>query len=302
MIGRSSFALGALRRGASLNVTRGMCANVPSNSDSKSALNSSSSSEMFRRKRIVKDNRDIIQKWRKINADHESKAKEMGLNFRVLSSTVLHRYPEITDLAEDWEVDMMVVQEKMEQKQRESLMGEIGGTEAMFMEEQNPTYEEILESLPFEPASRETQADIDNDRRSMNRKLNDSCFLIVKRNRGDELHPWQFPQGKIVPDKDQGVNARNAAERVIDRAVGKTKRWFVSNAPIGYISYAYPAAVQDARKEYGAKVYFYRAQFCAGSVKLETRLYTDYAWVGRDEVGEYFDEDTAEYLQSLLPN
>jgi 8-oxo-dGTP pyrophosphatase MutT (NUDIX family) len=34
-----------------------------------------------------------------------------------------------------------------------------------------------------------------NDRRSIDRNLPHSMFLLVKRNRDD--HSWQFPQGKI---------------------------------------------------------------------------------------------------------
>jgi hypothetical protein len=84
--------------------------------------------------------------------------------------------------------------------------------------------------------------------------------------------------------------------------VGKTRRWFVGNAPVGHYMYAYPETVQTKRKNFGAQVYFYRAQWISGSMKLETKLYKDYAWIARDEVGEYFDKDTAVYLSSLLPH
>lgn len=72
-----------------------------------------------------------------------------------------------------------------------------------------------------------------------------------------------------------------ASERVIDRAVGNTNRWFVSNAPSGHFCYEYPADVQAQRKNFGAKVFYYRAQLLAGTIKLETKLYTDYAWIAR---------------------
>jgi hypothetical protein len=68
---------------------------------------------------------------------------------------------------------------------------------------------------------------------------------------------------------------------VIDRAVGNTNRYFISNAPVGHFQYAYTDALQAQRKNFGAKVFFYRAQLLAGSVKLETKLYTDYAWIAR---------------------
>lgn len=38
--------------------------------------------------------------------------------------------------------------------------------------------------------------DLTNDRRSMERKLQESMYLVVKRNRTD--FGWQFPQGKLL--------------------------------------------------------------------------------------------------------
>lgn len=138
--------------------------------------------------------------------------------------------------------------------------------------------------------------DIANDRRSLERKYDSSLFLVVKRNREDKA--WQFPQGKWL----EGETLRGTAERVLERAVGRTKAWWPSNAPIGHYTYAYPQDMQQSRKAFGAKVFFYRTQFIAGQMKFETRLYTDYAWISRDEVSEYFDEDTAKYLKALLPD
>jgi hypothetical protein len=37
------------------------------------------------------------------------------------------------------------------------------------------------------------------NKRSMDRKLDHSLFLIVKRNRNE--HQWQFPQGKLQPEE-----------------------------------------------------------------------------------------------------
>lgn len=165
----------------------------------------------------------------------------------------------------------------------------------MLISEENPTIEEILETMPFQPAPRITEADLNNDRRSLDRCLDKSLYLIVKRNRDDNA--WQFPQGKW----NEGETLRQTGERVGDRAVGKVNRWYISNSPIGHFCYAYPEAIQKQRKQYGAKVFFYRNQLIAGNVKLETRLYKDYAWITRGEVGEYFDKETAKFMAELLP-
>ena len=87
---------------------------------------------------------------------------------------------------------------------------------------------------------------------------------------------------------------------MIDRAVGRTDRYFISNAPVGHYMYPYPADMKTNRKQYGAKVFYYRCQLISGAVKLETRLYKDYAWIARDELNEYFDSETAEYLNHIL--
>jgi len=249
------------------------------------------------RKRVIpKGNRPVINTLRKMNEEHEKKAADMKLGWRVVSSAVLHRYPTITQDSEQWERDMWTVQDKIEDQKRAHFMSQVAGTEAQMIPDDNPSYEEIVESLPFKPASRTTEADLKNDRRSMERKLQNSLFLVVKRNRS--THSWQFPQGKLLDTED---NLRASAERVLDRAVGKTKRFFISNAPIGHYCYAYPSEMQQQRKQYGAKIFFYRAQLIAGTVKLETRLYTDLAWISRSEVGEYFDKDTAAAVEAFLP-
>ena len=71
------------------------------------------------------------------------------------------------------------------------------------------------------------------------------------------------------------------AERVIDRATGGVKRWFISNAPAGHYMYSYPSDITEQRKQYGAKIFFTRCQYLGGPIKLETRLYKDYAWISR---------------------
>ena len=68
---------------------------------------------------------------------------------------------------------------------------------------------------------------------------------------------------------------------MIDRAVGLTDRWFVSNSPVGHYVYKYQEPMQQQRQNFGAKVFFYHAQLIAGNVKLQTKLYTDYAWIAR---------------------
>lgn len=253
-----------------------------------------SSSDNFRVTRKVRGNRPIIVNQKARNAALEEKQEASGLDWRLIGAAILHRYPVISSEPQKWQAEMWALQDMIQQKRRDWLQSKVGGTSAQLFNENNPTYEEIIESLPFTPAPRITEADEKNDRRSLDRRLQDSLYLIVKRNRAD--NSWQFPQGRWLPQETM----REVSERVVDRAVGKVNRWFISNSPSGHYCYEYPPEMQQKRGNFGAKVFFYRAQLIAGDVKLETRLYTDYAWIARDEVGEYFDADTAEYVHHLL--
>ena len=47
----------------------------------------------------------------------------------------------------------------------------------------------------FQPASRETEADRSDDRKSLHRKLDRVLYLLVKKPRSD--HAWQMPQGGL---------------------------------------------------------------------------------------------------------
>ena len=249
-----------------------------------------------RKKQLSMANRSLIATQRDRNAALERAASDMKLGWRTIAASVLHRYPTVTPDSPEWEQDMLNLQDEIEAQKRDHFMSQVMSTESQLIPDSNPSYDEILATLPFEPAPRVTKADHDNDRHSLDRKLPESLFLVVKRNRSN--NSWQFPQGKLLDTED---NLRSAAERVLDRAVGKTKRYFISNAPIGHFCYAYPPEMQQQRKQFGAKVFFYRAQLITGSVKLETRLYTDYAWVARSELAEYLDKETCTSVEAMLP-
>jgi large subunit ribosomal protein L46 len=51
--------------------------------------------------------------------------------------------------------------------------------------------------LPF--ISRVTDADAKRDEKSMERALDRSLYLVVKKNRSE--HAWQFPQGGLEPNE-----------------------------------------------------------------------------------------------------
>lgn len=61
----------------------------------------------------------------------------------------------------------------------------------------------------------------------------------------------------------------------------------MSNGPIAYYCYEYPPDIKAQRKQFGAKVFFVRSQLIDGHIKLETKLYKDYAWMARSVNRKY---------------
>lgn len=51
----------------------------------------------------------------------------------------------------------------------------------------------------FKPAARETVADKNHDLKSLQRKLNEVLYLLVKKDRKE--HAWQMPQGGLEQDE-----------------------------------------------------------------------------------------------------
>jgi len=61
-------------------------------------------------------------------------------------------------------------------------------------------FEDLLEAREaelqaFKPLPRETEADRNDDRRSLNRRLDQMLYLLVKKPRRE--HAWQMPQGGV---------------------------------------------------------------------------------------------------------
>ncbi len=65
-------------------------------------------------------------------------------------------------------------------------------------------FDELIEAREtelssFTPASRQTEADKSNDLKSVQRKLDQVLYLLVKKNRKE--HAWQMPQGGLEGDE-----------------------------------------------------------------------------------------------------
>jgi hypothetical protein len=139
--------------------------------------------------------RPVVEAQRKRNGELQEKASESSLDWRIMGATILQRYAVVRQEMAPWERDFHELQEKIDGDRRSHFLQHYGHLQVI--PDNPPSVEEIVQSMPFEPLGRETEADEKNDRRSLLRKLDKSLYLIVKRNRKDS--PWQFPQGKMLP-------------------------------------------------------------------------------------------------------
>lgn len=140
------------------------------------------------------------------------------------------------------------------------------------------------ELAQFQPASRETEADRTGDRRSLQRKLEETLVLVVKQQIGAESH-LLLPQGQ----RRDGETMRQTAERVLRERCGSDIDVVVyGNAPCGFYKYKYPVA--ERRETVGAKVFFYRAGYRSGRVAETTSddakksTPVEYEWLDRTEL------------------
>ncbi|GAB4813991.1 hypothetical protein N2152v2_001037 [Parachlorella kessleri] len=139
----------------------------------------------------------------------------------------------------------------------------------------------------WEPAPLETEADRAGDRRSLRRRLDQRIFLLV-RPAGKADAPYMLPHSQ----HKEGETIRQTAERVLGETVTveEVQPYFVGNSPAGHVE-----------TEAGT-MFFNRCQLIQGTPSLRPGSgYSDYAWVAKDELGEYIKHrPTLELLRKML--
>ncbi|KAK5130126.1 hypothetical protein LTR08_002466 [Meristemomyces frigidus] len=152
------------------------------------------------------------------------------------------------------------------------------------------------------PMPRITEADRANDLTSLNRKLDQNLYLLVKNKDGR----WRFPEDRVYGKE----NMHQAAERVLIQSCGlNMNTWIVGNHPIGHYAYTYPVPKTSTltanrlvptssaarrgeegvqREEFGEKVFFLKARIMAGQADMKKNEYGDgeFRWLAKEEVKE----------------
>ena len=147
----------------------------------------------------------------------------------------------------------------------------------------------------FIPAERTTQADKDDNRKSLERALDQKLYFIIKRT--EKSKHWQFPQQLIENDETKmKETAENALKAVVP--IKNRPQWYWWNyTPSCHLEHVYPKWFQEKHDVYGIMILFYRAQLIKGEIE-GLRHGSDYLWVTTKELPEYL---SAEYYQAIQP-
>lgn len=137
------------------------------------------------------------------------------------------------------------------------------------------------ELAKFKLASRITDADKTEDKKSLNRKLEENLVLVIKQKLGQKDF-WILPQGLWI----DGETLRETAERILKESSGNNLNIrFYGNAPCGFYKYKYPKEKREQSNMEGVKIFFFKATLLHGNVG-QNRILTDYEWVTVKELNE----------------
>lgn len=134
-------------------------------------------------------------------------------------------------------------------------------------------------------ASRVLPPEVENNRKNVSRKMDESLLLICEQNI-DGTNAFVLPQDKW----NEGETLRQTAERIVKDQLGEgLKAKIYGNAPCGFYKYKYKSTKPN--DSVGAKVFFYRAKY--GSGEIENKKLT-HEWVNQAELApkvrkSYFD-------------
>lgn len=153
------------------------------------------------------------------------------------------------------------------------------------------------ELLNFKFASRITDADEKDEKKSLKRKLEENLILVIKQKLGHEDF-WILPQG-LWTNKE---TLKETAERTLKELCGNNINvQFYGNAPCGFYKYKYPKEKREQSGIEGAKIFFFKATLLNGNVdKRDT--WTDYEWATVQELNNRLTQPYMKNVKFFLSN
>ncbi|XP_073506959.1 large ribosomal subunit protein mL46 [Phyllobates terribilis] len=180
----------------------------------------------------------------------------------------------------DHELQLMKDAERLRRKQSDTYdSDDEEEQDIVIAQDMEDTWEQKWKQMKLAP--RVTEADEQNDRTSLNRKLENPLVLLVKEKIVNE-EIWMFPQVEWLA----GETMRQTAERALSNlSENSIEAHFLGNAPCGFYKYKFPKTLRSEDKM-GAKVFFFKALLKTKYVPTNKKK-GDYVWVSKDELKDY---------------
>lgn len=155
------------------------------------------------------------------------------------------------------------------------------------------------------PFPRRTEADRTGDVRRLDRALDRTLYLVVKR-KGDDM--FAFPQDSVQPD--EGLH-ETAARALAASAGVNMNTWMVGRAPVAH-EHREPVytggrdgeeASKRVIKKYGRDVFYLKARIMAGQVDMADNKWgvTDFKWLTKDELTGVIGQHTFASIKNSMP-
>ncbi|ATY67059.1 50S ribosomal subunit L30 [Cordyceps militaris] len=125
------------------------------------------------------------------------------------------------------------------------------------------------------PRPRRTEADERGDVRRLDRKLDQTLYLVVKGKDG-----WGFPADVLAESENLHVRALQQAAGV------NMNTWIVGRVPVAHLIDEPTRAADGAVQKKGCKTFYLRGRIMAGQADLAGNSlgYTDFQWLTREEL------------------
>jgi hypothetical protein len=142
-----------------------------------------------------------------------------------------------------------------------------------------------MEGIIERDASREGEGDASGDHTSLDRRLAQRLYLLVRRGDG----PWHFPQREWAGPPE---HARDGLQAAIEASCGGALALHqLGNAPLGHLETKKGGADDDASVP--SSIFLWRFLYLSGAVEPAPGV--EYAWLTKEELAERVDAQLGEF-------
>ncbi|OLN83679.1 54S ribosomal protein L17, mitochondrial [Colletotrichum chlorophyti] len=152
---------------------------------------------------------------------------------------------------------------------------------------------------PEKLAERVSEADLKRDQTRLDRAMDRTLYLVVKRSLKEGGERWEFPAAGIATDE----NLHEAAQRILDETAGvNMNTWMVGRAPVA-AHVQKPLTKEDQTVvSKGQKTFFLKGRIMAGQADLSANKheYKEFKWLTKEELAEVLEPGYYHSVRNMM--